>query len=114
MGATPVRCASSCWGLKVRACVIGSNRIESVRSSRVGLGSASKQPSPDTHPSPVWPIHPLLTTSTPQSIPHLGALGMGPGKSTLVERFLSGKYTASLPPNKVAGVRARAAYVLKG
>lgn len=39
---------------------------------------------------------------------------MGPGKSTLVERFLSGKYTASLPPNKVAGVRVRAAYVLKG
>lgn len=39
---------------------------------------------------------------------------MGPGKSALVERFLSGKFAGALPPTKVAGVRTRPPYVLKG
>lgn len=41
-------------------------------------------------------------------------MGIGPGKSTLVERFLTGKLTTPLPPTTTAGVRVRAPYVLKG
>ncbi len=58
------------------------------------------------------PIRPSGLTPTKQTRTATGALGTGPGKSTLVERFLTGKYTAPLPPTTTASVRARAPYAL--
>lgn len=51
----------------------------------------------------------------PQTACNSGAPGMGPGKSTLIGRFLTGKYAAPLPPpTTAASVRVRAPYIIKG
>ena len=42
-----------------------------------------------------------------------GSLGVGPGKSTLIERYLSGRYAAALAATSGVDTKAKA-FVLKG
>lgn len=55
---------------------------------------------------------PDSTAQHPHQHHDTGSLGIGPGKSTLIERFLVGKWSTPLSPTAAASVRVRAPYVL--